>query len=103
VASTCSPPPALDSICWGSGGGGPGRVASSFLGGSSCALSASGCLTGGSGAGVAEIGYGSYNPQSRRSPNKAELDISSNKSKEQKIHYEQGTALTESISSWWAS
>jgi hypothetical protein len=33
-------------------------------------------------------------PQSRRSPNKAELDISSNKSKEQMIHYDQGAALT---------
>jgi hypothetical protein len=42
-------------------------------------------------------------PQSRRSPNKAESDISSNKSKEQKIHYEQGAALTERISSWRAS
>jgi hypothetical protein len=63
VASTCSPPPALDLICWGSGGGGSGRVTSSFPGGSSCALSASGCLTGDSGAGVAEIGYGSSNPK----------------------------------------
>jgi hypothetical protein len=42
-------------------------------------------------------------PQSRRSPSKAELDISSNKSKEQKIHYAQGAALTERISSWRAS
>jgi hypothetical protein len=63
VASTCSPPLALDSICWGSGGGGSGRVASSFPGGSYCALSASGCPTGGLGAGVAEIGSGSSNPK----------------------------------------
>jgi hypothetical protein len=63
VASTCSPPPALDSICWGSGGGGSGRVASSFPGGSSCALSALGCPSGGSGAGVAAIGFGSSNPK----------------------------------------
>jgi hypothetical protein len=63
VASTCSPPPALDSICWGSGGGGSDSVASSFPGGSSCALSTSGCPTGGSGAGVAEIGSGSSNPK----------------------------------------
>jgi hypothetical protein len=62
VALTCSPPPALDSICWRSRGGGSGRVASSFPGGS-CALFASGCLTGGSGAGVAEIGSGSSNPK----------------------------------------
>jgi hypothetical protein len=51
------------SICWGSGGGGFGRVVSSFLGGSSCALSALGCPTGGSGAGVAELGSGSSNPK----------------------------------------
>jgi hypothetical protein len=63
VASTCSSPPALDSICWGSGGAGSGRVASSFPGGSSCALSASGCLTSGSRAGVDEIGSGSSNPK----------------------------------------
>jgi hypothetical protein len=63
VASTCSPPPTLDSICWGSGGDGSGRVASSFPGGSSCALSASGCPIGSSGAGVAEIGSGSSNPK----------------------------------------
>jgi hypothetical protein len=44
VASTCSPPPALDSSCWGLGGGGSGRVVSSSSG------------AGGSGAGVTEIG-----------------------------------------------
>jgi hypothetical protein len=42
-------------------------------------------------------------PQSRRTPKKAESDISSNKSKEQKMHYEQGAVLTERISSWRAS
>jgi hypothetical protein len=63
VASTCSPPPALDSICWGSGDGGSGSITSSFPGCSSCALSASGCPTGGSGAGVAEIGSGSSKPK----------------------------------------
>jgi hypothetical protein len=62
VASTFSPPLALDSICWGSGGGGSGRVASSFPG-CSCVLSASGSPTGGSGAGVAEFGSGSSNPK----------------------------------------
>jgi hypothetical protein len=37
-------------------------------------------------------------PQCRRSPNKAELVISSNKSTEQKTHYDQGAALTVWIS-----
>jgi hypothetical protein len=36
--------------------------------------------------------------QSRRSPNKTASNISSNKSKKQKIYYEQGAALTERIS-----
>jgi hypothetical protein len=62
VASTCSPPTALDLMCWGLGGGESGSVVSSFRGGS-CVLSASGCPTGGSGAGVAEIGSGSSKPK----------------------------------------
>jgi hypothetical protein len=42
--------------------------------------------------------------QRRCSPNEAESVISSNKSKkEQKIHYEQGAALTAKISSCWIS
>jgi hypothetical protein len=49
VASTCSSPLALASGCWGSGGGESGSVVSS-LG------------AGGSGAGVAEIGFG-LNPK----------------------------------------
>jgi hypothetical protein len=63
VASTCSTPPALVSICWGSGGGGSGSVASSFSGGGSCAFSSSVCLTGGSGVEVAETGSSSFNPK----------------------------------------
>jgi hypothetical protein len=46
VASTCSPPLALDSICWGLGGGGSGSIASSSPG-----------------AEVVDMGFGLSNPK----------------------------------------
>jgi hypothetical protein len=49
VASTCSSSPASVSGCWGSGGGESGSVVSSSV-------------AGGSGAGVAETGFG-LNPR----------------------------------------
>jgi hypothetical protein len=49
VASTCSSPPVSASGCWGSGGDESGSVMSSSR-------------AGGSGAGVAEIGFG-LNPR----------------------------------------
>jgi hypothetical protein len=49
VASTCSSPPASASSCWGSGGGVSGSVVSSSW-------------AGGSGAAVAETGFG-LNPR----------------------------------------
>jgi hypothetical protein len=72
--------------CWGSGGGGSGSVASS-LG------------AGGSGAGVAESGSGSFNPKADVVLMRQNQLYSQTSRKEQKIHYEQGVALTARISS----
>jgi hypothetical protein len=86
VASTCSSPPTLTSSCCGSGGGGSGSIASS-----------SGA--GGSGTGVAETGFGFFNPKSYAVLMKQNQIYHQTSQKEQKIHYEQGAALTERISS----
>jgi hypothetical protein len=99
VASTCSPPTALVSICCGSGGGGLGSVTSSFSGGGSCALSTSGCSTGDSGPGVAETGSSSFNPKADVVLTMQNQIYHQTSRTEQKIHYAQGAALTERISS----
>jgi hypothetical protein len=55
VASTCSSPPALASACWGSGGGRLGSVVSASW---VASLGVGSSEAGGSGAGVAMVGFG---------------------------------------------
>jgi hypothetical protein len=96
AASTCSPPPAPDSICWSSGGGRSGRVASSSLGCGSRALPVSGCPPGRSGAGVAELGFGSSNTKADDVLTKQNSIYHQNKSKSRRyimnteVHLQRG-------------